>query len=95
MARLLKSFFSKTTGLLDPQSELFRNALQKLRQLCGRSNQLPTECYLSSSIRLEVKHAVSQGGFSDVYCGVMSGRQVALKALRIHVDDQARVNKVC
>lgn len=82
------------TDLLDSESALFRSALQKLRYLCGRSNLLPKDCYISGNIELKHEHPASQGGFSDVYLGVLHRQSVALKVLRVHVDNQAQVTKV-
>jgi hypothetical protein len=82
-------------GYLSPESELHTRSLHKLRDLCGRSGRLPAACYLQDDIELEDDFPISQGGFSDVYRGIQDGHPVALKVLRVHASDRAKVEKVC
>jgi hypothetical protein len=46
-------------------------------------------------VTLNEEEAYSVGGFSDVWKGQCDGALVALKAIRLHAGDRAKVRKVC
>jgi hypothetical protein len=79
---------------LAPDSDLYSRALRKLRDLCCKTGLIPEGCQIVDEILLEAEHPLSQSGFSDVYRGVCNGHPVAVKALRIHIDDRVKVQRV-
>ena len=77
---------------LDP--ELRQLAFNVLRKLCGRIGHLP-ESYLLSD-RFDVSDEIfASGGFADVRMGVLKGKSVAVKTLRVSLtDDKAKIRTV-
>jgi hypothetical protein len=75
-------------------TKLYKRSLHRLRDLCGRSGSLPEVYFLAHDIELLDSNPVSHGGFSDVYRGTCAGNSVALKVLRVSVDDRENVKKV-
>lgn len=73
--------------------QLYKKALRHLRQLCHKSGKLPIGCTLTSDIDCD-REPISSSSFSDVYKGTLGGRSVALKRLRLHIDDQDAVLEV-
>jgi hypothetical protein len=66
-----------------------------LREWCRTSGRLPSSCTLAVNVELESPgRSSSSSTLSDVYRGHSSGILVAVKALRVHVDDHEIVRKV-
>ena len=77
---------------LDP--ELRQLAFSVLRRLCGKTGHLPESYLLSRKFDLSGLPRAS-GGFADVRVGVLKGKSVAVKSMRIaEMDDKARIRKV-
>jgi hypothetical protein len=76
------------------QSDLHKRTLYKLCDLCGRSGLLPESYCLVEDIQLLGNRPISLGGSSDVFRGTYAERLVAVKVLRVSVDDQDNVKKV-
>lgn len=79
---------------LDPLSETYRRAFIRVRALCRYTNTLPQSCLLQGSITLS-GDPVKQTALSDVYQGVYENTDVAVKVIRINIDNRDRVEKVC
>jgi predicted unusual protein kinase regulating ubiquinone biosynthesis (AarF/ABC1/UbiB family) len=90
----LSSHHMQTIELLPTHSDLYKRSVHKLRDLCGQTGSLPEGYTLTDAIALNDPDPISHGGFSDVYRAMCSGRPVALKVLRVSVDDRANVRKV-
>jgi len=75
-------------------TKLRHRALTLLTRLCDRTRYLPSSYLLSDKFDLSGMPRAS-GGFADVRMGVLKGRDVAVKTLRIsEVDDKAKIHKV-
>lgn len=79
--------------LVKENPELCSRSLSRLRALCRETSRLPASCSLPNNITYG-RDPISSSAFSDVYRGQLNGRAVALKALRIHVDNRVKVTKV-
>jgi RIO-like serine/threonine protein kinase len=55
---------------------------------------VPTSCQVSRDITETTTEPI-MGHFSDVYSGMLNGRRVAIKVLRVHRDQREKVKKVC
>jgi hypothetical protein len=71
-----------------------RCALPELRRCCRTSQTLPHSCKITHQIQLEPHHAISCSALSDIYRGTCDGVAVAVKSLRIHMDNMDIVKKV-
>lgn len=74
--------------------ELYSQGLRQLRRLCRDIASLPKSCTLRGGHITYMPTIVSSSAMSDVYRGQINGHNVALKSLRIHVDDYVKVMKV-
>jgi hypothetical protein len=72
-----------------------RYALQELRRWCRTSQTLPYSCRITHDIQLVSPHVISYSALSDIYRGTYNGVTVAVKSLRIHMDNVDVVKKVC
>jgi hypothetical protein len=82
----------KETPAIDP---LYNQAVQQLHKWCRKSKSLPSSCMLADTVELESPcRPLSSSGQSDVYRGHLRGTPVALKALRVHVDDCEAIQRV-
>ena len=80
---------------VDPSSALYGNALRKLREIGRKAGQLPSSCHLADdSIKLDSERTVSASNISDIYRGKLGKRKVAVKALRWHMDNREKIEKV-
>jgi hypothetical protein len=71
-----------------------RYALPELRRCCRTSQTLPQSCKIIHQIQLDSHHAISHSALSDIYRGTCDGVTVAVKSLRIHMDNMDIVKKV-
>jgi hypothetical protein len=78
----------------DPSSDLYGAGVKCLRRWCRTKGHLPSSCMLSTSIVLDSQHAISSSALSDIYRGEFVRTVVAVKTLRIHMDNQQEVRKV-
>jgi hypothetical protein len=79
---------------MTPGTEVYKQSLHNLRQLCCREGRTPTACRLPGTVDMEVLQPVAHGGYSDVYRGTYDGCSVAVKALRVHLSERERLMKV-
>jgi hypothetical protein len=75
-------------------SSLASRALRRLQALCRRFVILPRGFYLPDDVAPLSSHPLSSSAFSDVYKAQWGTREVALKVLRMHTDNQEKVKKV-
>lgn len=77
------------------QTAVYSRAVRRLQLLCRNSGRLPSSCLLASEVVVEGDgEPYSKSAFSDIYFGRFGDMPVALKALRIHVDDKKKVERV-
>jgi hypothetical protein len=78
-----------------PDNQLLSIAMKELRRWCRTREALPRSCTLAHQIKMpESKQPVSQSALSDVFRGECNGTAVAIKSIRLHMDDVAAVKKV-
>lgn len=65
--------------------------MHTFRRLCRESGRLPSSWFLDA---VKDNNIPSSSGYLDVYQGRLGEDWVALKELRVHVDDHAKVRKV-
>ena len=67
--------------------------MRRLQVFCRQAGRLPSSCLISTEVVLEVLEPHCKSHFSDVYRGRLGKTPVALKALRVHIDSKAKVEK--
>jgi hypothetical protein len=78
-----------------PNNQLLSIAMSELRRWCRTCEALPRSCTLAHQITMpESSQPVSQSALSDVFRGECNGTAVAIKSIRLHMDDVAAVKKV-
>jgi hypothetical protein len=60
-----------------------------IRKIARETGALPSTFVLKGVARTS-QHAVSGGGFADIYVGKLGGREVALKVLRVFLTPENR-----
>ena len=85
----------KIIARITSEDAIYSRAVRRLQVLCQKAGRLPSSCLLQTGLVTEMSEPLSKSGFSDVYCGYVGKLQVALKVLRLHVDDKTKVMKVC
>jgi len=76
------------------EPELRAIAFRVLRRLCGRTGHLPESHLLSHKFDLSGSPRAS-GGFAEVRVGVLKGKSVAIKTLKVlELEDKAIIRKV-
>ena len=85
---------TKTLRTVELEVELQRTTFSVLRRLCARIGHLPESYLLPDKFDLSgMPHTF--GGFADVWKGVLRGKDVAVKSLRVSVmDDKSGIRKV-
>jgi hypothetical protein len=78
----------------DPSSPLYAQGVQRLRRLCRNTQLVPAPCVLPKAVTELSPKPFSQSHFSDIWRGKLDGRNVAIKALRLHADEAQVVKKV-
>jgi hypothetical protein len=80
----------------EPSNRLLSIAIQELRRWCRECKILPRSCVLAHQVKMqEPNEPVSFSSLSDVFRGEYNGTTVAIKRIRLHMDDMAAVKKVC
>jgi serine/threonine protein kinase len=77
-----------------PSNSLYGQRVQRLRRLCRSSGLVPTSCKIPKDVTLLSPMPVSQSHFSDIYRGKLDQRDVAIKVLRLHMDEIQTIQKV-
>jgi hypothetical protein len=80
--------------MLHPSGYFYVQEFRRLRQLCRDSGLVPTSSKLPKDIDISSSSPLSLSYFSDVYRGRLGDRDVAVKVLRLHIDEAQRVKKV-
>jgi hypothetical protein len=91
---LLTQTYIQALASSDSFGSLYSEGVRRLRGLCRMTNLVPTSCRVSRDIT-EITTEPIMGHFSDVYSGMLDGRRVAIKVLRVHRDQLEQVQKVC
>jgi hypothetical protein len=79
---------------VNPATALYSHLLRQFRSLCQKSLLLPASCYLKDESNIILNNqSPAYGGFSDVSQGTYGKTVIALKRLRLHVDNKVRAEK--
>jgi hypothetical protein len=78
----------------NPSNILYAQGVQRLRRLCRNTQLVPTSCVIPKAVTSISDKPFSQSHFSDIWKGKLDRRDVAIKALRLHVDEAQEVKKV-
>jgi serine/threonine protein kinase len=78
----------------NPSNPLYGQRVQRLRRLCRFSGLVPTSCKIPKDVTLLSPMPVSQSHFSDIYRGKLDEPDVAVKVLRLHMDEIQTIQKV-
>jgi hypothetical protein len=77
-----------------PSHSVYAQGVRRLRRLCREADLVPTLCKVPMAVVADSTRPVSQTAFSDVWGGILDGRRVAVKALRLHEDQVHNVRRV-
>jgi hypothetical protein len=78
----------------DPSTELYKTQFRLLRRQCRTSGLVPTSCRITRGIDRSGSEPVSRSSMSDIYRGTLNGVEVAIKVLRLHMNDVQHAQKV-
>jgi hypothetical protein len=90
----LQFYGLQTLSSSDSASILYIEGVRRLRRLCRDTQLVPTSCKLPADLDSVSPRPVSRSNFSDIYVGRLSGRDVAIKVLRLHMDEVENIKKV-
>jgi hypothetical protein len=63
-----------------------------MRKLAGASRQLPKSYLVGKFTRCKVeKKVIANGAFSDIRKGILKGMDVAIKTIRISLEDEGNI----
>jgi hypothetical protein len=79
---------------LHPSGPFYAQEFRHLRRLCRESGLIPTSSKLPKEVVLSSSSPKSSSHFSDIYQGRFGDRDVAVKVLRLHMDEARMVKKV-
>ena len=67
-----------------------------IRKIAKATGAFP-DTFILKNVKKETEHAVSGGGFADIYMGKYEGKEVALKVLRVYItqENKKKVFRVC
>jgi hypothetical protein len=77
-----------------PSHAAYAQGVRRLRRLCRETDLVPTSCQVPLALVTDSTIPFSQTAFSDVWSAMLEGRRVAVKALRLHVDDVHKLRRV-
>jgi hypothetical protein len=77
-----------------PSHVAYAQGVRRLRRLCRETDLVPTSCKVLMAVVASSDRPFTQTAFSDVWSGKLEGRQVAVKALRLHGDQVYHVRRV-
>ncbi|TDL22635.1 kinase-like protein [Rickenella mellea] len=80
----------QVTASTGPDDRIHIQCEQTLRRLCGRAGLLPSSFILKDELCKDGEHAITAGGFADVFSGTYKGKKVALKALRVYGNENLK-----
>ena len=66
-----------------------------MRRLAGTSRQVPKSYLVGRFTRCKVeKRVIANGGFADIRKGKLNGRDVAIKTIRVSLEDEERIDSI-
>jgi hypothetical protein len=77
-----------------PSHVSYAQGVRRLRRLCRETYLVPTSCKVPLAVFADSSTPFSQTAFSDVWSAILEGRRVAVKALRLHVNQVSNVRRV-
>jgi hypothetical protein len=77
-----------------PSHGAYAQGVRRLRRLCRETYLVPTSCKVPLAVFADSSTPFSQTAFSDVWSAILEGRRVAVKALRLHVNQVSNVRRV-
>ena len=80
---------------ISTSDDVFRQCLRKLRAICGCHTTLPSSHIVSGDLAKTGDHPIAIGGFADVWEGTLGGNRVCVKVLRVTLNDDQSLTKVC
>ena len=66
-----------------------------MRRLAGASRQVPKSYFVDPFTRYKVgKRVIASGGFADIRKGRLKGKNVAVKTIRISLEDEKNIGPI-
>jgi len=93
--RFVMKRFSQALGAISTADDVSRQCLRKLQAICGDNMTLPSSYAVSGDLARVGDDPVAFGGFADVWEGTRSDTKVCIKALRVTLNDDPTLAKVC
>ena len=82
-------------GAISTADDVYRQCLRKLQAICGDNMTLPSSYTISGDLTRVGDEPVAFGGFADVWVGTHCSTKVCIKALRVTLNDDPTLAKVC
>jgi len=93
--RLVMKWISQALGAISTADDVSRQCLRKLQAICSDNMTLPSSYTVSGDLARVGDDPVAFGGFADVWEGTHRDTKVCIKALRVTLNDDPTLAKVC
>ena len=88
-------YILQTLGTISADDDLFQQSLRKLQAICAYHATLPSSYIISGEITRVGDHSIALSGIADVWEGTYRGRGVSIKSLKVPLNDDQTLKKVC
>ena len=85
----------QTLSAISADDDLSRKCLHKLQAVCSRRAALPYSCIFSGKIAKMSDNLITLGGITDVWECNYRGMGVSTKSLKVPLDNDQTLRKVC
>jgi len=93
--RLVTKQVSQALSTISTADDVSRQCLHKLQVICSDNMTLPCSYTVSGDLARVGDKPVAFGGFADVWEGTHCGTKICIKALRVTLNDDPTLTKVC
>lgn len=71
------------------------HAFKLMRRLAGASRQLPKSYHVGTFTRCKIeKKVIANGAFADIRRGRMNGKDIAIKTIRVSLEDEKNIGAI-
>ena len=85
----------QTLNALSAHEEISRQCLHKLQTVCAYHGTLPHSYIASDNLARVGGHTIAHGGIADVWEGIYHYRRVSIKSLKVPLNGDRALQKVC
>jgi len=85
----------QTLSVIPADDDVSRQCLHKLQSICGHCATLPHSCVVADDLARVGNHPTTLGGIADLWEGTYRRKRVSIKSLKVPLDDDQTLKKVC